>query len=280
MKFSKECLPCLQKQIKNSLELLNISEKEIEIITEKEIEFAKRQDFSKSPAEIATYVHQRIMSYAGGINPYENEIVRYNNIAKKIYPELKNIVRNSKKPLYSSAIISLIGNTIDLTFMDEIDIEGELKKIEKLKLKVDDFKEMKYKLESAEKICFLSDNAGEVFFDRVFIEEIKKEVLYIVNQKPILNEATIEDGKFAGMEEVAKLISDGSEAIGVIPSHSNDETKRIINESDIIISKGQANFEIFEDFDYPTFFLLRAKCRQVADKLGVELGDYIIKKNY
>jgi uncharacterized protein with ATP-grasp and redox domains len=82
------------------------------------------------------------------------------------------------------------------------------------------------------------------------------------------------------MDEAAVLISDGSASIGVIPSHSNDKTRKIINEADIIISKGQANFEIFEELPYPTFFLLKAKCRQVGLKLGVECGDYIIKKNY
>ncbi|HEC92753.1 MAG TPA: DUF89 family protein, partial [Candidatus Atribacteria bacterium] len=127
---------------------------------------------------------------------------------------------------------------------------------------------------------YLADNAGEVVFDRLLIEELVeelgKEVIYVVRGKPIINDALIEDALFCGINKVAKITSSGSDAPGTILQHCSLEFIKLYQDADLIISKGQGNYESLSEEDRPIFFLFKAKCPVIARDVGCNVGDMVL----
>lgn len=139
---------------------------------------------------------------------------------------------------------------------------------------------MEYKLKKAKSLLIIGDNAGETVFDRVLIEDfLNLNITYAVRSEPIINDATIEDAYASGLEKCATLISTGCNAPGVILDECNEEFLNIFNNADIIISKGQGNYETLSEEKKEIFFLLKAKCPVISEKLGVSVNDYVFKWN-
>ena len=128
-------------------------------------------------------------------------------------------------------------------------------------------------------ILYLGDNCGETIFDRLLIEEMGKEIIYAVRSVPIINDATIEDAKFCGLNKITKIISSGSDVAGTPLEICSQEFLSFFNRSSFIISKGQGNFETLSEEKKPIFFLLKAKCSIVAKELNCKIGDMILKYN-
>jgi hypothetical protein len=126
----------------------------------------------------------------------------------------------------------------------------------------------------------LADNAGEVVFDRLLIEELVKElgkeVIYVVKDKPIINDALIEDAIFCGINKVAKITSSGSDAPGTILKYCSPEFIELYQDAGLIISKGQGNYEALSEEDRPIFFLFRAKCPVIAEDVDCNVGDMVL----
>jgi damage-control phosphatase, subfamily I len=123
----------------------------------------------------------------------------------------------------------------------------------------------------------VGDNAGEIVFDRLLLETIGKPAVYAVRGGPAINDALREDASDVGMDRVADIVDTGAGAPGVIFARTPEAFRRRMREADLVISKGQGNFESLESLDRPVFYLLKAKCRVVAEHLGVELGGLVAK---
>ena len=124
---------------------------------------------------------------------------------------------------------------------------------------------------------YIGDNAGECVFDRILIEEMKKPVIYVVRDMPIINDATYEDAVQAGIDKVATILSSGTDAPGTILKTCSAEFKNVYKNSKLIISKGQGNYEALSNERRPIFFLLKAKCDVIADDIGISKGDILLK---
>jgi hypothetical protein len=133
-------------------------------------------------------------------------------------------------------------------------------------------------LKKAKKILYLADNAGETIFDHLLIEELGKPVIYAVREKPVINDATKEDAYLSGIHKIAKVISSGCDAPGTILKLCSKEFLKVYKNSDLIISKGQGNYEGLSEENRPIFFLLKAKCPTIARDIGIEAGDIILLK--
>jgi len=133
------------------------------------------------------------------------------------------------------------------------------------------------KLTKAKTILIIGDNTGETIFDKVLIENIPEiEVTYALRSEPIINDATMEDAVASGLDKVADLISSGCNAPGLILEECSAEFLAVYNNAEIIISKGQGNYEALSE-EKNIFFLLKAKCPMIAGRLNVKLNEYILK---
>ncbi|MDZ7837453.1 MAG: ARMT1-like domain-containing protein [Actinomycetota bacterium] len=195
------------------------------------------------------------------------------------------MVEQHPKPMYMAVKVAVAGNIIDLGISvnkgKKIDLDKILEEIESVPLAADDFSEFSTELKKAKKILYIGDNAGEIVFDRVFIEELvklKKNVVFSVKSGPIINDSTMEDARQAGIHHLVKVIETGSDRSGVNFNYISDEFLQAFRDSDIVISKGQANFECLDEIDKNIFFILKAKCDVVAKRLNVNYLDVVLVK--
>ena len=180
------------------------------------------------------------------------------------------MVNNSKNRLLTAIRITIAGNVIDLGVGKEFNILEDVEKILDQEFAIFDFEGFKYQLKNATSILYLGDNAGESVFDKILIEELNKPVTYVVRDLPVINDVTIEDAISSGLDEVAEIITSGTSASGTILNLCNDVFVERFNSADMIISKGQGNYEGLSNVDRLVFFLLKAKCAVIANNLKVK----------
>jgi hypothetical protein len=237
----------------------------------------KNIPLDSTPPESARLIYHKVKEITGILDPYKNIKEESTQKALSLYPFLKSRLEKSKDRLLTAIRIAIAGNIIDFGADWDFEIESEAHKVLEMNFAVCDFDGFKNKLDNASNVLYIGDNAGECVFDRILIEEIKKPVTYVVRGVPIINDATYEDAVQAGIERVATILSSGTDAPGTILKTCNPEFKKVYKNSEFIISKGQGNYEALSKEKRPIFFLLKIKCNVVADDIGVNNGDIVLK---
>jgi hypothetical protein len=234
-------------------------------------------DLNKTPAENGEPIYKKIREITGVYDPYKKIKQQSIDEAKKIYDKASQIINNSQNKLQTAVKIAIAGNIIDFGINNTTSISDDLEKIITQKFAINDFDKFKKKIKTAKKILYIADNAGESVFDKLLIKQINKPTTYATRQVPVINDVTIEDAIASGIEEIAEIISSGSPAPGTILHLCNKKFIETYNQADIIISKGQGNYEGLSNEKKPIFFLLKAKCPVIAKDLNVNVGNIIIK---
>ena len=236
-------------------------------------------DFSLkyTPAEYGAEVYRIIKEITGVVDPYKQIKEDSINDALAMYPDLKQITNKSDNRLLTAVRIAIAGNIIDFGVNETFNLIEDVERILTQKFAVLDFEAFQESLKKAKSILYIGDNAGESVFDKLLIEEMGKPVIYAVREIPIINDATYEDAVNSGLSDVAKIISSGVKAPGTILNQCNDEFLDLFQSADMVISKGQGNYEGLSDVKRPLFFLLKAKCEVIAKDLGVKKNDIILK---
>ncbi len=285
MKSYVECVPCALNQCINTLNVSGVSEDLKEKTVSKLIEKLKNYNFNIPPSYNSDMAYETCKEVTKISDPYYKLKKKYNKLALEIYPELSDIVKSSNDPLYTAAKISVEGNIIDLGinlhYGKEVDFKKIINDISNIPLAINDYNKFKDSLEDAENILYIGDNAGEIVFDKIFVREIlkkKKNVIFSVKSGPIINDATMEDAKETGITDLVKVIETGAAKSGVNFNYVSEEFIKIFRGVDLIISKGQANFECLDEIDKNIFFILKAKCARVANSLGVNYLDVVLVK--
>ncbi len=278
MKIYLDCLPCFLKQTIQAGRLVSEDEGLIRNIVNEVAALIPYLPENSTPPEIGEKIHRRIREVTGLNDPYS--AVKQQNIeeALHLYPDMKELVRKSSDPLFTAVKIAIAGNIIDFGTGTEFDIASDIHKIIEQEPGINNIEPFKETLKQAESILYLGDNAGESVFDRILIEELKKPVTYVVRGIPVLNDATYEDAVASGLDEsAAEIISSGTTAPGTVLPLCSDNFLERFNKADMIISKGQGNYEGLSEVDRPVFFLLKAKCSVIAQDIGVNEGDTVLK---
>jgi hypothetical protein len=232
-----------------------------------------------TPAYATTQAQKILKETLNHHDPYYKVKKEFNEKARHLYPRLREMVENSDDRFFTAVKLAIIGNIIDFGAVDEFDIDETLSNILKNGLDICHYTEFKEAVSQATNILYLADNTGEIFFDRILIEELRGiPIILVVKEAPILNDATIEDAKLAGLDKLAKIIKSKS-AVGTPLEDTTKEVLDAFKDSDLIISKGQGNYETLKDSDLPIFFLFQAKCKIVAQHLGLKLYDAILMSN-
>lgn len=281
MEVQFDCLPCFFKQVLDASRMAtdNIDIQKA-IIKETAELIVRYEEYKYSPA-IGREMHKIVKNHTGIIDPYRE--VKNQNIktALNIYPTLKQFLFNKKERLYWALKIAATGNIIDSAIYSDIDIESQVGEELNKEFAVCDIEKFEKSIKNCKTLLIIGDNAGETVFDRVFIEDfLNINITYAVRSEPIINDATLEDVYASEMNCSVNVISSGCNAPGTIIEECTDEFLDIYNNADIVLSKGQGNYETLSDQkDREIFFLLKAKCPIVANMLDVSVGDYVFKSN-
>ncbi|MEA1940032.1 MAG: ARMT1-like domain-containing protein, partial [Candidatus Caldatribacteriota bacterium] len=241
-----------------------------------------------SPPEMGRKIYSLIGKISGVKDPYKEIKRNSNKLALKLYPKLKEEIKNSEDRLLTAVKLSIIGNIIDYGAKNSLNVEEEINHLFQGNFTTNNennpvifkYKEFKEDLKGINNIIYLADNAGEVVFDRLLIEELveelDKDIIYVVKDKPVINDALIEDAIYCGINKTAHIISNGSNAPGSILKDCSNEMVELYQNAELIISKGQGNYESLSEEDRPIFFMFRAKCPVIAKHIGCNIGDMVL----
>ncbi len=282
LKSLVDCIHCYLKQAVSCMEMIKVpDEKKIEVLYNL-IDFIKTLKPSASPAYNSSLVLLKTYEFINNPDPYYEAKKSSNKLALELYPRVKEKVETADDPLYEALKVSVAGNVIDLGIQRDFDIDKELDHAFNFGFWIDDYPLLKEKIEKAKDVVIVGDNAGEIVFDKILVEILNgmgKNVYYIIKSGPILNDATKEDAEEVFMNKIANVVESGAALLGVPKDFVSKQVKNLIYTADVIISKGQANFETvddFEDVQANVFYLLKIKCEYLAKKLMFKQGSLVL----
>ena len=281
MKARLECIPCILKQAYNTAKRATDDPVLIRKILDLTSEYLKTVELDAAPADISNFAYSITKKVTGIKDPYKKDKKLFNNLCLEKAPGLRRTIENSDNPLKTAVRLAILGNVIDMGIGFTFDLEKELKKVLHKRFAIDDFDELTAQLNTGRKrILYIGDNAGEIVFDSLLVERLVRnsELIFVVKKGPVINDAILEDAKYIGLTDMVKVIDTGSDGIGVKWSSVSEEFVRYYEEADIVLSKGQGNFETLSEKEKNIFFLLKIKCESVARELGVSFGDIVFKK--
>jgi len=280
MKTYFDCFPCFVRQVLDSVRMTTTNEEIHEKVLREALRLASEMDLRQSPPAMAQKIHRFIRQITGVKDPYLEVKNRFNKLALMMYPELKQRIKFSTDPLETAIRLAIAGNIIDFGVNSDVQDNTVEKTIaesltDDLDLKA--LQRFRDDTDAAENILYLGDNAGEIVFDRLLIEQMPYEkVTFVVKGSPILNDATIEDAQIAGLTDIINVIDNGSDAPGTILESCSDPFRHCFDKADLLIAKGQGNFETLNNVWKNKFFLLRPKCSVLAEHLGCEIGSLVL----
>ncbi|MDA8169538.1 MAG: ARMT1-like domain-containing protein [Nitrospiraceae bacterium] len=282
MKVQLDCFPCFLRQVVIALRLCTKDKELEERVIKSVLPEVERTDMSKSPAHTTTFIHRKIRQMLG-TDPFREVKHEYNEHALGLYPSLMDRIKNSPDPLLTSARLAIAGNIIDFGIFSSVDIESTVERALNGPIEADDYPAFRKAVDASHDILYLADNAGEIVFDRMLIETLNgfgKCVTVAVKGSPVLNDATIEDAGQAGITGLCEVVDNGSDCIGTILDMTSKEFNRIFDNSGLVISKGQGNFEtLMNERREKIFFLFQSKCDVVSRELGVPLKSMLLKEH-
>ena len=284
MKTSLECIPCFLRQSLEASRMITDDENVHEQVLKTLLKHLQTVSFNYCPPRISRDVHDIIRSITKSSDPYREIKDQSNKMAKKRYPYLKQILANSDDPLLAAIKIAIVGNVIDFGTMNRFKVDDMIDIIIEKDIDSQSYSQFKQALKNTNNILYLADNAGEIYFDKILIEKLveqNKHVTYVVKANPIINDATIEDAQTAGINQLATVMEGDKgqdvSAPGILLYYASDEFLDHFNTAEMVIAKGQGNYESLSDSSRKIFFLLMVKCPLVAHHLGVEMAKPVFK---
>ncbi|MDW7773446.1 MAG: ARMT1-like domain-containing protein [Desulfobulbaceae bacterium] len=284
MRTGNECLLCLTRQ---AVAAAGLSSEDPAIRQRVANEIGKLigcLDPSLTPPENAVTVYAKIAEITGINDPYKHLRQESNRMALGLRDSIRNRIRRSGQPFRTAVHYAVAANIIDYGTGRDFDAMRRLSDCLGQDLLFDDTERLRLELEkgAGRKLLYLADNSGELVFDGLLVEQIKNmgwEVTAAVKSTPILNDATLEDAEECGMQDICRVITNGTGCPGTPLSSCSEEFRSFFHESDLIISKGQGNFETLSEADRPIYFLLTVKCaavgKQIADMRQGDAADRI-----
>ena len=279
MRTYLDCYPCFLRQALDAARLAGASDDQQETILTQVLALLQQIPPSSTPPETGNKVHCLVRQEVGNGDPYQAVKEASTHQALALYPRLRELVQEADDGLDVALRLSIAGNIIDLGPDHEYDLWDVVERVLAQPFARDDRAAFWEALASADWMLYLADNAGETVFDRVLIEELDVPVIYAVKGGPVLNDATVEDARDCGLTELVSVIDNGDNAPGTILKSCSKEFVRRFEGADLIISKGQGNFETLSDVDRNIYFILRAKCPVIAEHLDCPVGAMILRKN-
>lgn len=282
MDIQPACYACVLNQIIDASARIHLDTETQYTLINNALQYLLNVSPRTSLPEVGQYVHRMIRSYSGEPDPYLREKITFNKKLLELLPSIRASVNKSDDPLKSAIRYAIARNVIDFALIrdGQIELQQELDRAATNPIHVDHSDRFKRSLLQAQSIVYLADNAGEIVMDRLLIEVIRdnygKDITLIVRGNPVLNDATLSDAHQVGLDKVATVLPNGNDAPGTLYEEVTPEVKNLLNNADIIIAKGQGNFESLSDYSLPVYFLFKVKCEVVAGRIEVPVNSYVL----
>lgn len=279
MSTALDCLPCLLRQAIAVVKKITGDSGRQAVLLQSILRQCGSLDLCLPPPEIARRIHQLIQQQAGKTDLYREEKRRQNAMALAWLPEMQRRVQVSEDPLELALRLAIAGNVIDCGVTDEISEQAVAAALEKaLREPIQgDLTAFRKAIQSARQILYLADNAGEIVFDRLLMEQIGfGKITLVVRGQEILNDATRSDVEAAGLDQLVSVMDNGSGVPGTLLTDCSASFRERFAASELIISKGQGNFETLCGTSAKVFFLFKVKCEVIARRAGMPIGTHVL----
>lgn len=288
MKTSPDCLTCFIKQARYTTGLATSSVILQKNILEKSTAIIASFDHDLSPPENAVALYRMIAEMSGNPDIYAALKKNSTRAAMEIAGDLAEIIRSSDDKLETATRLAIAGNIIDYGAHQEFDVHKTITDSLSHPLAINDLESFAKDLEKARNIIYLADNCGELVFDRLLIETLDRPVTLAVKEGAIINDALMKDAQECGLDNFCRIISNGTNCPGTPLDKCSHKFRNEFANADLIISKGQGNFETLSEIEGPIYFLLMVKCPVVAEHINtmlsvqercVKTGDMVIMRH-
>ncbi len=282
MRTYLECIPCVVRQAVEAVRFATDDENIHEQVVREVLRIASEMDLRSSPPAMAAQIHRLIRRLTNNPDPYRQLKDRSNALGMRLYPRLKEQLGEVPDPLELAVRLSIAGNIIDAGLYGELDerrVLDTLSEAENAPLhgSVENLRTASRKVKD---ILFLADNAGEIAFDRLLIEQLGTEKITLaVRAHPTINDATRIDADAVGLTSLVEVIDNGSDVPGTILSECSPGFRDRFARADLIIAKGQGNYETLSDVDRPALFLFKAKCPVIVRYLSAPIGSLMLTES-
>jgi len=279
MRTSLDCVPCFLRQSLEAARGVTSDTRVHEQIVRDVLRLTAELDLDRPPPFVGQAIHRRLRELTGVADPYRTAKMHFNRLAMEALPELAAHVRQAEDPLLAAAACAVAANAIDMGIasdLSEADVRAALcaRAAEAVHGEWERFLKA---AAAARDILYLTDNAGEIAVDRLVIEALGPErVTVAVRGAPVLNDATVADAREVGLYELSRVIDNGSDAPGTILSDCSDAFRRQFERADLIIAKGQGNFETLSGAGGNIAFWFKVKCPAVSRHVGLPVGTHAL----
>lgn len=281
MELMLDCLPCLLRQSLEAARLATRDEAVQGAIMDEAMQVLVSHRTYASAPELAAAIHAIVKQRTGQNDPYQEVKARDVAAALGLEPLIRRFVAGGPDVLLRALKTSATGNVMDSALYTNLDIEACVTEELARPFAVADLEPFEADLQDASTVLIIGDNAGEAVFDEVLAEELSThcDVLFAVRDQAIINDVTTQEAHAVGIDAHATVLSTGCAAPGAILDSCGAQFRALFDQADIVISKGQGNFEALSSAQRRMYFLLKAKCPRIADALSVDVGDYVLRLN-
>ncbi len=278
------CIPCLIKHAISSVKMVTenaaLQEKVVRLVLQELLQL----DFQHSAPYMNRLTHRIIKQHCACPDPYKEIKQKFNQGILNLYNHLEKSVKESAYPFEQALRYAASANIIDFGLSDSPTMEQAQKTLESClstPIRFNTAHDLAEDIQKAQKILYLGDNCGEIVVDKLLLSRMPCEkVTFVVKGQPIINDALMEDAISAGIPDLVKVIDNGSDVPGTILELCSERFQREFAEADLIIAKGQGNYETLADLKgKKIYFIFKAKCDVITEHLGCSLGDIILKKH-
>lgn len=279
MNSSLDCVPCFARQALEAARAATDDEQRQEAIVRAALRAIADGALDQPPPAMAQRIHRALRALTGDPDPYREIKAGFQRMALDMLPVLRREVAEAADPLAMAVRIAIAGNVIDLGAYAGLSPEAVRVGFGQVLREpvVGDVDALRAAIGRARRILYLADNAGEIVLDRLLVEQLPLErVILATRGAPVLNDATLAEAREAGLDALVALMDNGSDAPGTELADCSEAFLERFREADLIIAKGQGNFESLSHVEAPIAFLLKVKCPLAAEHAGLPVGTHAL----
>jgi len=282
MKTALDCIPCILRQSLEAARLVSADPAFHEKILRDVLHWTEEMSLTQTPPALAQRIHRQVRKMTGVADPYRQAKDKLNNLALELIPAFRSDVESADDPLLMAVRLAIAGNMMDMGVNVTL-TEADVRQTMQQALTAPFFGEMdkfRQAIAKAQSILYLADNAGEIAFDRLLVEQLlSKRLTVVVRGAPVINDVTLVDAQTVGLDQIVEVIDNGSDAPGTIMSDCSPEFRRRFADADLIIAKGQGNFETLSGEAGNIFFLFKVKCPVIAEHVRQPVGMQVLMQS-
>ena len=287
MKMKDQCLPCLVNQVIKVADITQAPDREESY--KKIFAFLAQMDFQKTNPEVIGETFAILKEHLKNDDPYYEVRKYYNTLLMDMSESIEEHIGSDEYPFYQAVKYAVIGNIIDFNPIYNRTMEEIMKFIndaEHLAFTINHVEALQKDIQEAKTLLYLGDNCGEICLDKLLIKQMKKEnpnlkVYFGVRGAAVVNDSVEADAYDVGIDEYATIISNGDYALGTVLERTSETFRKVFESADVVIAKGQANYECLSEYEKKKiYFLLMAKCQVIANDIGVGTNSLVcLNKN-